>query len=125
MVTTYRSYVETFVNLQQQKVSYHGNIDRRLNNGNTPADITDDNIDDRIAKFPDVINSEKVYRILFRYFFDLGKINYPIKINFKITSSLKIEIKRLLNQKKKSALVETPDAKIIFRDEPCVQYKQF
>lgn len=100
MVTTYRSYVETFVNLQQQKVSYHGNIDRRLNNGNTPADITDDNIDDRIAKFPDVINGEKVYRILFRYFFDLGKINYPIKINFKITSSLKIEIKRLLNQKK-------------------------
>ena len=109
----------------KKRVSYTGNIDRRLNNSDTPADITDDNIDNRITKFVDVINNEKVYRIPLRYFCNLGKIDYPVKINLKITCLLETNIKNLFELKKKSAVAGTPDAKIIFANAPHIQYKQF
>lgn len=95
----------------KKRVNYTGNIDRRLNNSDTPADITDGNIDNRITKFVDVINNEKVCRIPLRYFCNLGKINYPVKINLKITCLLETDIKNLFELKKKSAVVGTPDAK--------------
>ena len=72
----------------KKRVSYKGNINRRLNNSNTQANITNDNIHNRIAKFTEVINNEKVCRIPLRYLCDLGKINYPVKTNTKITCSL-------------------------------------
>ena len=53
-------------------------------NSNTAADITDEKRMDRIGKFADVINTKNVYRVLFRYICDIGKINFPLKINFKI-----------------------------------------
>ena len=45
------------------KVSYNGGTGRRTYKSNTPADITADNIDNRINKFADVINMEKFYRL--------------------------------------------------------------
>lgn len=62
-----------------KKVSYNGNIHRRLNNSNTAAYITNDYIDDRIAKVATVIKNEKVYRICLRYLCSLGKINLSCK----------------------------------------------
>ena len=53
-------------------------------NSNTAADITDEKLIDRIGKFADVINTKNVYRVLFRYICDIGKINFPLKIKFKI-----------------------------------------
>ena len=53
-------------------------------NSNTAADITDEKFMDTIGKFADVINTKNVYRVLFRYICDIGKINFPLKINFKI-----------------------------------------
>ena len=76
--------IEKLMLYRKRKVSYRGNIDQRANNSNTPADITDDNIDKRIRKFVDVINKDNIYRIPLSYFCDLGKINYPVKIDFKI-----------------------------------------
>ena len=62
-------------------------------------DITNDNIDDRIANFEDVINNEND-RTSLRYFCDQGIINYPIKINFQITSSLKKDVSKRFEFKK-------------------------
>ena len=53
-------------------------------NSNTAADIPDETFMDTIGKFADVINTKNVYRVLFRYICDIGKINFPLKINFKI-----------------------------------------
>ena len=72
----------------KKTASYNGNINRRTHNGNTLRDIIDDNIDDRIDKFTNVINTSRMYRIPLRYFCDLGKINFPVKINFEIRCNL-------------------------------------
>ena len=39
----------------KKDVRYRGNINRRIHNSNTAADITDENIEHRINKFADVI----------------------------------------------------------------------
>ena len=72
----------------KKTASYKGNINRRTHNGNTLRDIIDDNIDDRIDKFTNVINTSRMYRIPLRYFCDLGKINFLVKINFEIRCNL-------------------------------------
>lgn len=65
--------IDKLLLFSKKKVSYSGNIDRRANNSNKPADRTDENLNDRIDKFEEVINGEKNYRIPWRYFCDLGK----------------------------------------------------
>ena len=40
--------IEKLMLYRKRKVGYRGNIDQRANNSNTPADMTDDNIDKRI-----------------------------------------------------------------------------
>ena len=80
--------IEKLLLFSKKKASDNGNIDRRANNSNTLANITDAKLTDRIDKFADVINSEKVYRIPLRYFWNLGRINYSVKINFKIKCNL-------------------------------------
>ena len=87
-------------------------------------DITNDNIDDRIANFEDVINSEND-RTSLRYFCDQGIINYPIKINFQITSSLEKNMSKRFEFKQKSDVVGTPDKKIILTHVPYIQFEQF
>lgn len=64
---------------KNKKVTYNGNIHRRLNNSNTTAYITNNYIDDRIAKVATVIKNEKVYKICLRYLCNLGKINLSCK----------------------------------------------
>ena len=50
-------------------VSYNkSTIDRRTYNSTTPADITDDNLEDRIDEFQDQLKNEYVYRIPLQYF---------------------------------------------------------
>ena len=99
--------------MSKKKVSYKRNIYRRTHNSNTPVDITDDNIDDRIHKFADVINTEKIYQIPSRYFCDIGKINFPVKIDFKIKCNLATEMKKLFESKKEVTTIVALDAKII------------
>ena len=45
---------------------------------------TDLNIEDRTTLFQDQLKSEHVYRIPVRYFSDVGKINFPTKIDYRI-----------------------------------------
>ena len=58
---------------------------------------------------------------------DLGKINFPIKIDFRIKSHLETEMKRLFGLRKvlgSTATIPAPDAKIIFIKAPSIQYEQ-
>ena len=82
----------------KKAVSYNDvNIERRIHNGDrittTGMNATqmtsskknyakDLNIDDRITKFKEQLKNEHVYRIPLRYFTDLGKINFPTKIDY-------------------------------------------
>ena len=62
-----------------------------------------------------------------RYFTDLGKINFPTKIDYRIKLHLETEIKRLFESKKLPAsgtAIPTVDVKIIFTKAPFIQYEQ-
>ena len=73
------------------------------------------------------MKNEHVYRILVKYFKDLGKINFPLKIDFSIKCQLQTDMKRLFESKKVLAAgsaVPSPDAKIIFTKATFIQYEQ-
>ena len=118
------------------------NIDKRNHNGDvlattglTAAQITtleknfakDLNIDDKITKFQNIIKNKHVYRIPLCYFTDLGKINFPTKIDYRIKLYLETEMKKLFEYRKVQAsqtAISAPDAKIIFTKVPFIQYEQ-
>ena len=106
------------------------NIDRRIHNGDgitastgsTAAQIAnlkannakDLNIDDRIAKFKNVLKNQHVFRINLRYFIDLGKINFPTKIDYRIKFYLEKDMKKLFKSRKflaTGSAIPAPDAK--------------
>ena len=99
-------------------------LERRTHNSNTANDITDLNINERIIKFQGQLKNEFVYRVPLRYFTDLGKINFPLKIDFRIKCHLETDIKKLFESKKKVTKVVAPDAKISFIKAPFIQYEQ-
>ena len=59
-------------------------LERRTHNSSTANDITDLNINERITKFLNQLKNEFVYRIPLHYFSDIGKINFLLKIDFRI-----------------------------------------
>ena len=76
-------------------------IDRKIHNGSGSSTTAgkanhakDLNIDDRVTKFQDQLKHEYVYRIPLRYFTDFEKINFSVKIDFRIKCYLEIEMKR-------------------------------
>ena len=78
-----------------------GNEDRRSCNNDNEAFETDANIEDREDKFENQIDSKYVYRIPLNYLCNLGKINFPTKIDLKICCMLQTNIKRLFESKKR------------------------
>ena len=73
------------------------------------------------------MKNEHVYRIPLKYFKDLGKINFSLKIDFSIKCQLQTDMKRLFESKKVIAAgsaVPSPDAKIIFTKATFIQYEQ-
>ena len=54
-----------------------------------------------------------------------GKINFPLKIDFKIRCHLETEMKKLFESQKKETAIGVPDAEIIFTKAPFIQYEQF
>ena len=60
----------------------------------------DFNIDERIDLFHDQLADEFIYRIPFRYFSDIGKINFPTKIDYRIKMFLETDMKRLFESRK-------------------------
>ena len=55
----------------EKTVVYTANVDRRPNNDDDNDKITNDNLDDRIAKFSNQIKNKFTYRIPLRYLCDL------------------------------------------------------
>ena len=84
-------------------------------------------IDERITKFKEQIKNEHVCRIPLRYSADLGKINFPTKINYRIKLHLEKDMKRIFESRKVLATgtaIPAPDGKIIFTKAPYIQYEQ-
>ena len=54
-----------------------------------------------------------------------GKINFPLKIGFKIKCHLETNMKKLFESKKKINAIGALDAKIIFAKAPFPQNEQF
>ena len=73
------------------------------------------------------MKNEHVYRTFLRYFTDLGKINFPTKIDCRIKCHLETGMKKLFESRKVYATgsaLPTPDVKIIFTKAPFLQYEQ-
>ena len=87
----------------------------------------DNNIDERIKLFSDQLADEYVYRIPLRYFSDIGKINFPTKIDYRIKLFLETNMAKLFESRKVLASTTTtppaPDAEIIFTRAPFIQYE--
>ena len=84
------------------------------------------NIDEIIAKSQTQLKNEYIHWVPLHYFTDLGKINFPLKIDFKIKCHLETELKKCLNQKVLAATagLPSPDVKIIFTRAPFIQCEQ-
>ena len=117
-------------------------IDRRVPNGDgvptaglNAAGITlaktnyakDLIIDDRITKFKAQLKNEYVYRIPLGYFTDLGKTNFPTKIDCRIKLFFETHMKKLFESRKllaTGAARQSPDVQVIFTKAPCILYEQ-
>ena len=92
------------------------------------------NIDDRIKLFKNQLKNDYVYWIPLRYFSDIGKINFPAKIDYRIKLFLETNMDRLFESRKvlasnasvlaSNTSVPDVDAQIIFTRAPFVQYEQ-
>ena len=60
----------------KEAVVYPVISDRPMHNKDDTTQITNDNIDDGIAKFGEQIINKYVYRIPLKYLHDVGKINF-------------------------------------------------
>ena len=79
------------------------------------------NIDDRISLFQEQLKNKYVYRIPLRYFSDIGKINFPTKIDYRIKLFLETNMERLFESRKalaNNAKIPAVDAEIIFTRAP-------
>ena len=74
------------------------------------------------------LKKEFIYRIPLRFFSDIGKINFPTKIDFRIKLFLKAKMERLFESRKSLAtnavIPDSVDTEIIFTRAPFVQYEQ-
>ena len=83
--------------------------DRRINNGSGRGNSTskandakDLSIDERISKFGHQLKNEFVCRISLRYFMDLGKTNFLLKIDLRIKCYLETDMKNICLTNKKN-----------------------
>ena len=68
-----------------------------------------------------------VYRIPLRYFSNVGKINFPTKIDYRIKLFLETNMEKLFESRKPlaaNATVPEADAQIIFTRAPFIQHEQ-
>ena len=119
----------------KKPIYYHKtSIDRRVHNGvgetqtaEKRKNVTDLIIQERIANFHDILSDEHVYRVPLKYFTDIGKINFPGKIDFRFKLHLETYLSQKLFESRKvitGAETVDPDAKIIFTRVPFMQYEQ-
>ena len=84
-------------------------------------------MDDRITKFKTQIQNEFVYRMPLSYFSDIGKINFPTKIDYRIKLFLESEVIKLFESRKVLATgtaIPSPNFQVNFTKAPYIQYEQ-
>ena len=134
----------------QKPVVFSNNQDRRLHYDLTATKTTkrsiaaDASFRDRQAKFRNLLKNKYVYRVPLKYICDLGKINFPTKIDIKIRLTLETDMNRLfesdvnLNSGLKNGKSATsidpkdynidapgiPDTQIVLIKAPTIQYEQ-
>ena len=107
------------------KVIIPGGRDRRPNTSTTAADRTDANLGRRQTEFSSLISHKLYYRILLKYFVDLGLVNFPEKTNTKFIFTLKSNMSKLFKSNAKvDGIPASPDAQIIYHDKPYISYQQ-
>ena len=70
-----------------------------------------------------MLKNGQVHKIPLRYFTDLGKINFPTKIDYRIKLHLETEMNKLFELRKVLVIgtaIPAPDAKIILLKAPFV-----
>ena len=90
--------------LDSKKSIYYNktSLDRRAHNsaGETQTgekkNETDLNIEERFTKF-----HEHIYRVPLKYFTDIGKINFPVKIDFRFKLHLETKMKKTVCKSRK------------------------
>ena len=91
------------------------------------AHAIDVSIAKRIELFGNQLKNKFIYRIPFRYFSDIGKINFPTKIDYRIKLQLETSMGKLFEVKKllSSSTTTAPDTDvaIIFTRVPFIQYE--
>ena len=134
----------------KRQVIIENNLDWR-NHNLSPASsnaekqqLTDENLHERTEKFGVQIDDEYVYRVPLKYFCNLGKINFPTKIDLKIRCTLQTGMEKLFESKKMlkplkpgatagltngnddrpATSPELTDAQIIFLKASFIQYEQ-
>ena len=71
-----------------------------LTDAKTKPHAKDINIDKRIELFSDQLQDKFIYRIPLKYFSDIGKIDFPTKIDYRIKLFLETSIKKLFESRK-------------------------
>ena len=88
----------------------------------------DINIEKRIELFGNQLKNEFINRIPLRYFSDIGKINFPTKIDYRMKLQLETSMAKLFESKKLLSSTTTtapnPDVDILFTRAPFIQYEQ-
>ena len=77
--------------------------------------------------FKNQLKNEFVYRIPLRYFSDIGKINFPTKIDYRIKFFFRKNMDKLFESRKvlaANAAIPEVDVEIIFTRAPFIQYEQ-
>ena len=125
--------------------SFHGMVKEASNRVIHNVIKSDGNFRDREEKFRNQLKDRYVYRIPLKYICDIGKINFPTKIEMKIRLTLETDMKKLFESDKnhmanpKSGKLAastdpndfepdptppTPDVQIVLLKAPMIQYEQ-
>ena len=79
---------------------FHGMIKNANNRVIHNVIRSDENFRDGEAKFRNQLKDKYVYKILLKYICDIGKINFPTKIDMKIRLTLETDMKKLFETDK-------------------------
>ena len=124
---------------------FHGMVKSTNNRVIHKVIRSDGNFRDRDAKFRNQLKDKYVYRIRLKYICNIGKINFPTKIDMKIRLTLKTYMKKLLESDKNhmgnpktgklatstdpndfepDAIPPMPDVQIVLLKAPMMKYEQ-
>ena len=124
---------------------FHGMVKHANNRVIHNVVRSDGNFRDREAKYRSQLKDKYVYKILLKYICDIGKINFPTKIDMKIRLTLETDMKKLFesdrnlmgnpksgktadstnpNDYETDATPQIPYVQIVLLKAPMIQYEQ-